>query len=524
MNRVILLPCDTRPPTLDLPHQLAKVAGLEMTSPPLDILNKLNKPGNVGAIADWFRREAAYADAAIVTLETLTLGGMIPARRITDGLDKALGRLEVIREVKAQNPDLRILAHGVIVRVGHDNDPLEEKPYYGIWGNHLRRVSELMDKVERGLATENELDRNSVIIPRDVLTDWLDTRRRNHAIHAAAVEMLADGTIDHLCLTLDDTTPYGLAALDRRRLETKLDDQGLWTEADIYPGADEVAATLLARALVNSIGRKPRVFVRYPSSGAEQALMLYEDRPLGELVKAHLRAAGAVPAYTPEEADLILAVNAPAVRQAHRQPDLEQVESSGRNLPEFLDRLVGDVVAARLVTVADVAYANGADHRFTRLLLAGLNPTTLAGYAAWNTAGNTIGSAIASGICALYNRDPVALAEANYARLLDDWLYQSVVRAQVQSKLSADLGQPVSPYDIGDLQWGAELEINRRIEPLARDLFERHFAPNLPGVELEWNRPRLAWPRLFTGVFPCRFISPAVIAMPFGEESAIGDD
>jgi hypothetical protein len=524
MNRVILLPCDTRPPTLELPHQLAKVAGLEMTSPPLDILNKLNKPGNVNAIADWFRREAAYADVAIVTLETLALGGMIPARRITDSLDKALQRLEVIREVKTQNPDLRILAYGVIVRVGHDNDPLEEKPYYGTWGNHLRKVSELMDKVERGMATERELDHASVVVPRDVLNDWLDTRRRNHAVHAAAIEMLADGTLEHLCLTLDDTTPFGLAALDRRRLEAKLDDLGLWTEADTYPGADEVAATLLARALVNSIGRKPKVFVRYPATNAEQAVMLYEDRPLGELVKAHLRAAGCVPASTPEEADLIFAVNAPAVRQAHHQPDLEQVDTAGRNLPEFFDRLVGDVAAARLVTVADVAYANGADHRFTKLLLAALNPTTLAGYAAWNTAGNTLGSAIAAGVCALYNRDPIALAEANYARLLDDWLYQSIVRGQVRDKLSADIGQPVSPFDLGDLQWGAELEINRRIEPLAKDLFERHFAPNLPGIELEWNRPRLAWPRLFTGVFPARFVSPVVSTLPFGEEQAIGDE
>ena len=42
--------------------------------------------------------------------------------------------------------------------------------------------------------------------------------------------------------------------------------------------------------------------------------MLYEDRSLGELVKAHLRAAGCVPAYTPEEADIIFAVDSvPAV-------------------------------------------------------------------------------------------------------------------------------------------------------------------------------------------------------------------
>lgn len=56
--RVLLLPCDTRPPTLELPHQLARVAGVELLSPPLEILNRLNQPGDAAAIADWLRREA----------------------------------------------------------------------------------------------------------------------------------------------------------------------------------------------------------------------------------------------------------------------------------------------------------------------------------------------------------------------------------------------------------------------------------------------------------------------------------
>ena len=74
MKRVLFLPCDTRPPTLDYVHQLARVAGLEMRSPPLGTLNHLNEPGNVAGIAQWLRQNAAWADVAIITLETLTLG------------------------------------------------------------------------------------------------------------------------------------------------------------------------------------------------------------------------------------------------------------------------------------------------------------------------------------------------------------------------------------------------------------------------------------------------------------------
>jgi len=491
---------------------------LELRSPPLEILNKLNEPGDIEAIAHWLRKESISTDVAIVTLETLCLGGMIPARRVSDSLEEVLKRLEVLREVKQFNPNLRILAYGVIVRVAHDDDPLEEKPYYGKWGAELRRVSEWIDRVERG-ADPMELDRARLAVPREVLDDWLATRERNQTLHKAALDLLEQGVLEHLCLTLDDTTPYGLAARDRRRLEARVDELGLWSEADIYPGADEVAAVLLARALVNNSGRRPRVFVRYPSTLAEQAVMLYEDRPLGELVKAQLRAAGCVPASGPEEADLILAVNAPAAKQAHRQPDFEVVDTASRNLPEFIDRIVGDTVNGRMVVVADVAYANGADNRFIQLLLKAANPATLAGYAAWNTAGNAIGSAVAAGVCALYGDDPIAQAQANFSRLVDDWLYQARVRAEVYQALAEELGSPPSPFDLGDLKFGAELHIQQRITPLAQELWQKHFAPSLPGVRLELGRPRLAWPRLFTGVFPLR-----LIPSPLVEEGKGGGD
>lgn len=504
--RVLLLPCDTRPPTLELPHQLARVAGVELRSPPVEILNHLNQPGDTRVIADWLRQEAPSAEVALVTLETLTLGGMIPARRVSDPLEDVLARLEVLREVKQAHPRLRILAYGVIVRVAHGDDPLEEKPYYGQWGAALRKVSEWTDRVERG-GSPSELDQARLAVSPKVLEDWLSTRERNHAMHQAAIDLLNEGVLEHLCLTLDDTAPYGLAARDRRRLEARLDALGLWDRADVYPGADEVAATLLARVLVNTSGRRPRAFVRYPSVRAEAAPMRYEDRPLGELLKAHLRAAGGVRVESPDAADFVLAVNAPAVAQGEGRFDLEHVDTAARHLPEFVDRIRDDELAGRRVAVADVAYANGAEERFTRLLLQAVNPATLSGYAAWNTAGNTLGSAIATAVCALFGSDPVALAEANFSRLVDDWLYQGRVRAEVAKVLAEEIGSPPNPYDLGDFKFGAEMHLEARLEPLVWALWQEHFAPRLPGVRLERGPARLAWPRLFTGVFPLKFRS-----------------
>lgn len=489
---LLLIPPDTRPPTLDLPVQLARMTGAQVSVPPAQALPEFYTPGNTDALREWLLSGAEGADALVVCLETLCLGGMIPARRVSDGLDVALRRLEALREAKRHHPALKIYAFGVIVRVAHDNDPHEEKPYYGQWGRELRAYSTAFDRhVRHGEAEKAALEAARAAVPPDILADWVGTRERNRALHLAALDMLADGTLEHLCLTLDDTTPYGLAAFDRRMLEAKADALGVWDRLDVYPGADEVPCALLARALRPE---KVKVWVRYSGLQGANTEMLYEDRPAGELVRAHLRAAGCMPANTPQEADFVLAVNTPGTRQAHRQPDFATVDTPHRHLPAFMDALRDDLAAGVTVSLADIAYPNGAERRLWNLLQ-GLPLAKLAGFSAWNTAGNTLGSAIAFGKLAPLVKDGVKHAEALMSRFADDALYQAFVRAEVREAL----GNP-SPFDLGEQRDRAERRLAATITPEIQEVWNRHFAGSR--LKLTLGRPHLAWPRLFTGVFP----------------------
>ncbi len=513
---VLLLPCDTRPPTLEHVVQLARVCGVRVLTPPPGLLNRLNLPGDSAALGSWLLEHAAQADAAVVSLETLCLGGMIPARRSSVPLAEAAGHLEVLRELKRRRPDLHLLASGVVVRVAHGNDPHEEKLYFGQYGDALRAVSERLDLIDLGHSPPDwEAVRNQM--PADILQDWLDTRGRNHALHMQAIDLLQVGVLDHLALTLDDTTPVGLAARDRRALEARLDALGLWQKADLYCGADEVAATLLSRLVAGWAGRAPLVYVRYPGVGCAWASLLYEDGPLAELVRAHLRAAGCVAASSPESADFVLAVNAPATAQAHEQPDRRTVDTPARNLPEFLDTLGRDLKAGRRVVVADVAYPNGAERRFGDLLRQRGWLHKLSGYSAWNTAGNTLGTAISAGVCAWQSCDTLARVEALFSRLIDDDLYQSRVRPQVQKLLSGPDGSGPDPYDLGEELPRAVALLQDLWPPLAQKLWDEEFAPHVAAT-LELGTPHLAWPRLFTGVFPFT-IRPVenVVDVPAGE-------
>ena len=493
--KLVLVPPDTRPPTLDLPVALAQAVGVEVQVPPEGALPSINQPGDVSVLAAWLEDAAAVADTLIVSLETLCLGGMIPARRVDDSLGAALERLEGLLRLKTRFPKLDIYAHGTVVRVAHSDDPVEEKPYYGRHGPVLRTYSDAFDRHARRSDAERKasLAAATEAVPPEVLEDWLRTRARNHKLHLRALELTHSGVIGHLCLTLDDTSPYGLAAVDRRALEARTDALALWSKVDIYPGADEVPVTLLARAL----NPEPTpVFVRYSGALGAGAGMKYEDRPAGELVKAHLRAARCHTAQTPDEATFVLAVNTPGRAQREPAPDFEHVDTADRHLPEFVDFIGRTLAAGKPVTVADIAYPNGAEARFFGLLQT-LPIAQLTGYSAWNTAGNTLGGALALGVAGTRVVDAARWTELLFNRLVDDALYQGEVRAE----LSRALGE-VSPFDLGARHAEAERLLGELLEPRARALWDAHFVKT--GHTLTWHPPTLPWPRLFTGRFPFR--------------------
>lgn len=485
----LLVPPDTRPPTLAFPKRLIEASGHELKLPPIAALNKLNEAGSYDALRGWLETEAKTSDVLILSLEQLCLGGMIPARRVTDSLEAALAKLLLLKQLKQLNPQLRILAFGVIVRVAHGNDPLEEKPYYADYGDALRAYSEAFDRFQREANPEHEnrLQRCIKALPATILNDWLSTRKRNHLLHLEALELLKSGVLEHLCLTLDDTSTYGLAAADRRALEARADALSLWSQVDIYPGADEVPSTLIARALSP---RPNKVYLHYSGVFGPEAELLFEDRPAGELVKAQLRAARCSLVGSPEQADFILAVNTPATKQAHQQPDFATVDTAARHLPAFVDFIAQGLARQQAISLADIAYPNGSEQRLMTLLER-LDLTELAGFSGWNTAGNSLGTAIAMGVLRPQMRDDKAFYHLLFDRLVDDYLYQTRVRAAVDQKLGG-----VNPFDLGDMKTVAEALINEQLEPLARALWQQHFA-KLP-YHLVWKQPRLSWPRLFT--------------------------
>jgi len=166
-------------------------------------------------------------------------------------------------------------------------------------------------------------------------------------------------------------------------------------------------------------------------------------------------------------------------------------------------RAVNNILGNKRVVVADIAEVNMADSLLIDAWRENGAPSGLVGYLGWNTASNTLGSAIALWMAIDYGyavrSDPESVQAAAeiflWSRLLDDWLYQGRVRGGLRDEYAA---QGANIWELSELEsseastdiasrlvelWrdeGVELSLPLRIiEPLGDTGFV---------VELPWNR------------------------------------
>ena len=68
-------------------------------------------------------------------------------------------------------------------------------------------------------------------------------------MNVETLQMARDGLIDALVIPQDDSSKYGYAAIDQKEIREKISEYNMEDKVLMYPGADEVELTLLARML-----------------------------------------------------------------------------------------------------------------------------------------------------------------------------------------------------------------------------------------------------------------------------------
>ncbi|MFN8503473.1 DUF4127 family protein [Kouleothrix sp.] len=507
--RIGLLPLDERPVNTRYPAMIAAIAGAQLALPPAHLLSARRRPASCEGLIAWLGQAAPQLDALIVSCEMLGYGGLIAARTSAEPLAAIVARLDTLRDIRRACPRLPILGFNVITRVSNADDSVEEPEYWAEHGTRLYLLSQLLDRHAQGQAVEAELARIEAAVPARLRHDFLGRRLRNHAANLAALQLLADGALDLLVLSSDDTSPFGLPSREKRWLAEWARQLGFAAGAEalpaptaayrgaaqllMYPGADEVGCALLARLLNARSGAAPRVVASYaPPAGAAQ-VAAYEDGPVGVTVERQIRAIGGTLAGDSGDAsDIWLGVNAPLARRGEWLPELAAAERAERW--PALQALVAEarqrLARGQPVAIADVAYPNGADPALIEIMLGEIELPALAAYGAWNTAGNSIGAALAQASAARLIDGTVGRAAHELFllhRLLEDWGYQQLARAEVRTWLRAahGLAEP-GPA----LQSETRTRVERRLAELIEQLpgFAGRYGIVPGSVQLPWGR------------------------------------
>jgi hypothetical protein len=398
--------------------------------PSSNLFGRLKEPANEVALKRWVKQYLVENDPAIVALDTVVYGGLIPSRVGNEPLETLLSRMDAFFDTLRSRT---VYGFSSILRIPNYN-LAEEEPDY--WANYGKALYDFSVKAHQ----TGHLDPHGTSqLPLEVLSDFLHRRKRNFAINELYIDRLKLGRLDYLVYCQDDTGPYGLNVEEAEKLGHLLERRQCQSLAHVQTGADEVATCLAARLMVGKAERPPRIYPIYSHPAGGQIQALFDGIPLEVVVAQRIYATGAELAESADDADIWLFVHTPAKRQGDHcertqawvQPD--QIEQAMALLSDALS-------AGKPLAIADVAYANGADPQLAQRLVFGFSDLRgLYGYAAWNTPGNAIGTATSMAVVRWTAEREERFRPLDFHRLLfirfaDDWLYQADIRHRIRAE------------------------------------------------------------------------------------------
>lgn len=464
VEHLSLVPLDRRPFTCYTPIQIGRAGGLNVEAPDPILLGQYFHPADIEAVAEWWENAASHTQASVVAIPMLAYGGLI-ASRYHRGLtlEGALANLKVIRRIKRKYPQHKIYAFDSIMRLA--TSPARDYP--GNFSGKIMLWSILKDKVEMlGMqelqAEYEELTRS---IPRALLQDYMDARKRNFAINQAMIEMVRNGFIDYLIIGQDDAQPYGMHRSERNTLMEQIDLLRLNDKIQIFPGADVVASLLVAKLVTESIDKVPRLYVEYSRKQGMEWIAPYQDIEYNRVIHKYAEVTGGEMTECLEESDIILMANTAGTEE----------------LTNFAKRIKRYMEDGRFVAVGDDAIAGVSDPALIDALKKHIRFSSLAGYSGWNV-GVPIAQAIVRWALQHASHKPAMqtlkrAAESHLELLLEALVHEESYRSHVRGKMIS------YAKSVGDdpqhlqthYQTINELAANA-VRPLGEAWYAEHFA------------------------------------------------
>jgi len=504
-DKILFIPHDNRPISAEETADVVRKAGYDVVMPPEEMLSSgYDRFGDTEALWQWTQDNLPGAKAAMISADSMIYGGLVPSRKHEEPEEKLLNRAQRLADLQKENPQMKLYVFASLMRTPKSGAAagVEEPEYYGKYGAEIFRRSGLLDKRETtplNPQEKQELSKLEAAIPQEVWQDWKNRRDKNIHVSKKLIDMARAGELSYLVIGKDDNAPLSQTHREARELNAYA--QGISpTRFQLLAGIDEFGLLLMTRA-VNDLEKViPFVYTEYAPGKGYDTVPSYSDAKIGDSVKAAIRVAGGVPVNSFDRADLILLVNTNANGATGESWNMQEGNklfpaNNGKwreNTQVMVQKVNDYVYLRRNIALADIAFANGADNALMKSLQQRNLLYRLRAYSGWNTATNSTGFALATGMLSSRISDDDC-DKLLSIRFLDDWGYQSNVRGQVGALIDG-FRQDDAYVHIGRRE-GA---ITARLEKEMR-LFAQKNLPPFSG--LDEVRVKLPWHRMFEAMF-----------------------
>lgn len=487
----MVIPLDERPCNYNYVQYLARDTHTSLLLPPKTILGDKKIKANLQMLDQWIFDNLNDVSAIILSVDMIVYGGIVPSRLHSDDVETLKTRLNIIKDIKKHNKFLKIYSYNLLMRNPTYSSSDEEPDYYELYGKEIHLQGVYTHKQNLGIITASEEEELLLIknkLPRDIYEDYTGRRHKNLVINKAVIDLLAQDVLDYLVIPQDDASAYGLTVMDREHLKAYIDEVKIRNNLIMYPDADAVVDALFSRALLEENNVKPNIYVQFANNDAKVLIPKYEDIPLGDSIPLQIQASGSMMTNDIHSADIILMVNAsPAMMDIYSEEYKVISQNSKRlnDLEIFVKKIKEYIESGQKVMIADIATANGSDNLLMKKLIEYDLLFSLAGYAGWNTSGNTLGSVIASGVMFFLYGNTQSHLDFLGLRYVEDYLYMSKIRKEVTEKYLPDLNY--NYFNAGEQRGKVAQIVEQLLHEKLRDLSSK-YEIHITDCYMPWKR------------------------------------
>jgi len=497
-ERIILIPLDNRPAAGQFAQMIARTADVEVSMPPYELLGRFTDPGSPEAILDWLRKQS-FDDvtAVVVSTDMIAYGSLVASRVLDVTQDEAIARLQTLVKIRREHPKVPFYAFSAIMRLA----PTATRATAG-WRMSLARYGEVKERLRQTGNPQYQATLRNLLakIPPLEIQRYDDTRARNHAVQRELIKLVREGAFDYLIFGQDDAQPFGPHIPETQRLKAYVSQLSVDSRCYFTEGIDQHANVLVCRSLLKANGWTPRIRIVFSDEAGKNRIADYESKTIAQSVRDQIIASGARPALPNGDYDYSLYLNTPGRRDT---PFKEFLSNLGNEIDQGFPVGVADINLAKDGTADPELYAGlRENNRIFRVL----------SYAGWNTAGNTMGTAIPAAnvylLARRLQRDPlrreIAQREFLLHRFVNDFSYHKFTRPAAYKMIDA------SPKASREETYGAEFEavnefvkqdLTQRLETAFDEQFKgRRFFAGSKEYELDGLagvRVFLPWPRAY---------------------------